>query len=1473
MTELLLPEDDISTAYLEGRDQVNRYESPAVLALQKYSTPEEFQAMAPQLGFQPPMAGRPVPAGGSSVVGGEGLHVGTPDDIRAGKIPDGERTPSSRDAMRPGVVMGYDISRYATDPTHEQKVGAFASQMVHLDNATAIEQHIRSIAPGSPITGQMVMEASRQSEVSPAMILALMRQDSTYGTKGLAVKTQNPGNVGNDDAGNTKTYPTWDAGVGAVAQWLASNRAGGKQPLTQMPPPLEMLAMGMKREDIEAEMQGLQVASAFADPINLGVDIGTGFLSSAGREAFGIIASGAVKAGGRMLGKEVGEQVTYGALGSAFLNAAEGAGLGPIMQDISGIIGPVATGALLQLPRSGLTQYLRQLEVGNPEVFDKLKAKFYEFKESPAWQVIANDRGSIGVDDLNAKFKKISPEEFVAQRDKSSKRPFLTPYQPEEMIDWQLHLTDDGVGFALTPELDMVGVFNNSGKKGAGKEAVSLAIYKGAKTCDCVDGFLSSYYNSFGFVEKKRVPWDDSKAPKDWNYEENGRREIVFFEFPEGQSRDPADTATRLRIARSEGGPWRTGLLWNHDRWVNELAKEQGRGVDNPTPSRSSEGASSGGRSVNDSIKALALAILKSEEGSIKIGPTAGRRTTEPSGPKPLEQDATALKRMPEAERQIEKAVLRDDLPLPKSKYISTNINQTKLETSDDIIKLIDQVGKSIEPEINAARREKISLEQTQRMANDLGWSVETLLKRNRGQAFNAEQVTASRMIMMDSADSVIDLAKRVRAGDNSDETMVALRGAISRHAAIQAQVSGMAAEAGRALNAFNIMAKAGQLQGLKQALEQGGGRDNIEAMADAIVSVAEAQTMAGVKPTLSGINAVTKKLERATTWDMIMEAWIMGLLSGPQTHAANVLSNALTATWMVPERKLASWISQSPIGSGEIMSGEATALAYGLVNGFQDGLVMASKALRTGKGSETLGAKIEGHRAAITAENIRQLPLSQKLPTNILEPGGWMARAVDLLGETVRTPGRFLTSEDELFRAIGYRMEVQAQAFRQASSEGLEDTAFANRITELVNNPPDNIKLAGISAANYQTFTGKTGPLANAIKVGVSNVPVLRVIIPFINTPANIAKFSLERTPLAPMFKAVRADLAAGGARRDMALARISLGSMVMASVAAWSAAGVITGGGPADKDMKEILKRKGWKPYSIKIGKNYVSYNRLDPIGMVMGMAADSAEIMGQVGELDASQLAGATIIAISQNLLSKTYTRGLADAFDVISSAQKYENANRGRDYLVKMAQSIVPAGLAQINRTLVDDQLRNVRQYQGWEFFKNSLLTRVPGYSDDLPPQRNLWGEPIVLEGGVGPDIMSPIYTNSEKVSPIDDELLRLKLPIQMPRPSIGGVELSAREYDRFLQLSGNELKNPANGLGMKDALSKLITEPHYQKQSDNTDDLKGGKALLIESTVRAYRELAKAKLLQEFPDLADLIKERAGMEAKALKPAY
>jgi len=61
------------------------------------------------------------------------------------------------------------------------------------------------------------------------------------------------------------------------------------------------------------------------------------------------------------------------------------------------------------------------------------------------------EQGKLSLEDLTARFKSVTPEEFIAERDNGSKRPFLTPYTAEDMKGWQLYLTDDGVGLPLSP--------------------------------------------------------------------------------------------------------------------------------------------------------------------------------------------------------------------------------------------------------------------------------------------------------------------------------------------------------------------------------------------------------------------------------------------------------------------------------------------------------------------------------------------------------------------------------------------------------------------------------------------------------------------------------------------------------------------------------------------------------------------------------------------------------------------------------------------------------------------------------------------------------------------------------------------------------------------------------------------------------------------------------------------------------------
>ena len=149
-------------------------------------------------------------------------------------------------------------------------------------------------------------------------------------------------------------------------------------------------------------------------------------------------------------------------------------------------------------------------------------------------------------------FKKVTPEEFIPNRERTKRPEFLTPYNKDEMSAWDNYLTDDGVGFSLTDKQDIVGIFNNSGKRGAGQEAVVTAINKGGKTLDNIGGFLDDYYSKFGFKIKEKLKWDDQYAPKGWNYEKYGRPEITLWEYPKGLSREPSDVRNRFKAATGQ---------------------------------------------------------------------------------------------------------------------------------------------------------------------------------------------------------------------------------------------------------------------------------------------------------------------------------------------------------------------------------------------------------------------------------------------------------------------------------------------------------------------------------------------------------------------------------------------------------------------------------------------------------------------------------------------------------------------------------------------------------------------------------------------------------------------------------------------------------------------------------------------------------------------------------------------------------
>lgn len=120
-----------------------------------------------------------------------------------------------------GVIEGFNISKWATDPDHEVKVKNIYDRIPEINDSKSIDLYIKSKFPSSPITGDMVYTASQKYNVPIKLIISIMQQDSGLGTKGLGSRTFNPGNVANNDSHNIQKYKSWNDGVNAVAKWLS----------------------------------------------------------------------------------------------------------------------------------------------------------------------------------------------------------------------------------------------------------------------------------------------------------------------------------------------------------------------------------------------------------------------------------------------------------------------------------------------------------------------------------------------------------------------------------------------------------------------------------------------------------------------------------------------------------------------------------------------------------------------------------------------------------------------------------------------------------------------------------------------------------------------------------------------------------------------------------------------------------------------------------------------------------------------------------------------------------------------------------------------------------------------------------------------------------------------------------------------------------------------------------------------------
>jgi hypothetical protein len=802
------------------------------------------------------------------------------------------------------------------------------------------------------------------------------------------------------------------------------------------------------------------------------------------------------------------------------------------------------------------------------------------------------------------------------------------------------------------------------------------------------------------------------------------------------------------------------------------------------------------------------------------------------------------------------KAVAEKDIANPPKFKTADEIqiNFARIDSPEDLKQAMQAYANetSLLPKVQGARRGVRSNEVTLKAAEDID-AFKTLLDRREGQALNAEQITAARNFYHSTTEKLMELAKKAASPEASDVDQYAFRKMVATHHAVQKEVLGARAEAGRALQAWSIPSTgtpSEKLKGMETILDSFGGVDASKDLAKKLASFGDGQL------NLSQINYITQKSAYARTGDALIEAWTAGLLTNPVTHAKNLASNSLVTLMSVGER-----YAQAAFPNSQVTVNEANSFVMGLLQSQKEAFSNAGRAFRTGETGFGQG-KVELPRVRASSKEALDLD-------GMLKP---FAYAMDYYGRVVNTSFKALAAGDEYSKTILYKAQLNALVTREGVGQGLKGEELKNFIATTVNAPSDAIQQQAREFAQYATFTKELGKSGKAMQSVLSRHPALKLVVPFFKTPVNIFKYTYERTPMALGSKKIRDEIAAGGTRQAAALAKIGMGSSMMMLGVDMSINGNITGAGPSDPATRAALQRMGWQPNSIKIGNKFYSYAGLEPVSTLFSLTSTMSEILTnyEMYDIEAQdeleKISTAAVLAISESTVNKTFLQGISSLMEALSDPDR-----TAPSYVRRTLSSMIPSGVAAVERAVNPEK----------EYVTNlidSFRSRMPGFSEGVPKKRNVYGEVIkyrypdesILDqtaSGVT-SLFNPFYVSTVKDSPLDKYLVQNGFEIDMPvtTQSFEGTKINLKEYpetySRFLELRGQEMELPQyGGVNMKQALTDLVggnlTQSMIFMSDFKTEDEKQD---MINKVVSDYGEAAKKQLIEEFPIIDQLILE-------------
>ena len=1023
-------------------------------------------------------------------------------------------------------------------------------------------------------------------------------------------------------------------------------------------------------------------------------------------------------------------------------------------------------------------------------------------------------------------------------------------YTPEEYKQMRLHIAENGKsGFAIKEDGDIVSVF--SSEKHGSYAAMKLAIENGGYKLDCFDTFLPRYYKKFGFKEVRREKWNEKYKPKNWDKEffkqyNNGEPDVIYMEL----DRTPKTPKQPIQETIPEPKPQVESQQLKLD-------------FSQVTPENIGASIAKGDIDLTDvnNIDNIVNHIMNND----------------------VEISGTKFKDVLEDADSYYNTVMKDD-PMKAAAYIAAQSPEELDRIARQQLATIKLISVLRDVQANANPRENLrilsAVKQLDKYIEGVGSGF------GRGLRY---QALTKKALDMFGSEKYSDLA--IQGLNDLADILDTQSLNFTRNQSLK-DFKAELIKAMKQKDYYNeIMGDRQLFSKLNEVIEakynalKNGKQVDSSKMIMEILNRDEAETCgwyAKLADTTKGFVDTIKH------WGNQAPSYVINNVLGVASAFKNISSGAIQSN-LYPTYKILGGLLT---GNGEITR-EGIDQWLGTFVNFGEAMRLAKQAFIKGDGLLT------------NTKEMMEGTLQDgfhKWATSFKEIGE------DGFGITLQNLHsvipRFMMASDEFMSQLNYRNIVRSKALSQARREadliGGDVAQLADEIFRKTGFNEDGRPLdfqAYVEAKdmlfqiplnrkiyNYATgMTEDTGidrslisGIGSWIQQGTQQFVPLRIFMPFVKTPANIADQALKSNPLYAVLNANtrKQFFSTDPEIRAKAFGKMATMLTLGGGFTLAAAQGYITGSEPLDKKEKTALYKTGWRPYSVKVGDKWIPYmGMITPLDSYMAFCADNVALVGRnlspeqqmgMGEM-AGQILGNIMNEYIDQAGFRTNTEKMMDIFNPSTDVKVREKlaANFFSGFLPM-------SGNVNAVRSTVKTIKGETAQTKPEGFYNNLVKNYTDVFTTPQDYKRDVFGNRVdqyglLIAKATDDKFMQPEYAEMARMAEkgyTPSNISHLLKKTGVPLEEFKSVETGRSAYDAMYD-ELTELR--IGGKSLQEAVAAVISSPRYQTMNDGiNEDGKDWRAVpyktkkkLLDDVFQRYYTQAKNKVIykrgKEFVD--------------------